>query len=372
MDDSSSTVAAGEKPFLHDPYLAWCEREGIPIIEDFGVHLPDVAVEPWPRLDINGAFVHLKGRGDWLAVFVMELPPGAKTAPQKHIYEEVFYVLSGHGSTQVELPDGAKHTFEWGPKSLFALPLNCTYQHFNGSGQELARLHSTNNLPMILNVFHQDDFVFENPCQFPERIGGADYFSGDGEFIPRRPGRHMWETNFVPDLEKFELHQWDARGGGSSNIMFALADGTMHAHCSEMPVGTYKKGHRHGADFHVMCATGQGYSMLWYDGDEDFTRVDWEHGTVFAPPDMMFHQHYNTAPHPSRYLAIACGSMRYPLMAEKHAIFAGMDVDVKKGGAQIEYEDQDPRIHQIYLEALKKNGAVSKMGSMIDESKYDV
>ena len=92
------------------------------------------------------------------------VPPGAKTAPQKHMYEEVHYVLSGHGSTTVELPDGSSHTFEWGPKSLFALPLNCSYQHFNGSGQETARLSSTNNLPMVLNLFHQEKFVFDNPC----------------------------------------------------------------------------------------------------------------------------------------------------------------------------------------------------------------
>ena len=45
--------------------------------------------------------------------------------------------------------------------------------------------------------------------------------------------------------------------------MFILADGTMHAHISEMQVGTYKKAHRHGADFHVMCVAGKGYSLLW-------------------------------------------------------------------------------------------------------------
>jgi hypothetical protein len=48
----------------------------------------------------------------------------------------------------------------------------------------------------------------------------------------------------------------------------------------------------------------------------------------------------------------------------------GMDVTVKEGGCQIEYEDQDPRIHGIFLEELAKHGAQSGMGKFIDESKY--
>jgi quercetin dioxygenase-like cupin family protein len=367
------TVADPEdKLFLHDSYLEWCAGEGIPIIEDFGVHLPAVECGRWDRWGTNGALVHLKGRGDWLSVIVVELEPGQKSAPQQHMFEEVVYVLSGHGSTQIETADGHKHSFEWGKGSLFALPLNAKYQHFNGSGQEPARMASTNNLPMVMNVFHNDKFVFDNPFRFPEREGSSDYYSGEGLFIPKRPGRHMWETNFVPDLASFELQKWNARGAGGSNIMFVLADGTMHAHMSEMPVGTYKKGHRHGADFHVMCVTGQGYSILWYDDDKEFTKVPWEHGTVFAPPDMMFHQHFNTSPHPARYLATACGGLRYPLMEEKRRIFMGMDVDIKKGGAQIEYEDQDKRVHQMFLDEIRKTGAPSKMADFIDESAYKV
>jgi uncharacterized RmlC-like cupin family protein len=368
LDEVRSSV--DDKPFLSDPYLDWCDGEGIPIAEGFGIHLPDVEVKPWDRLGVNGAFAHLKGRGDWLSVFVIELPPGAKTSPQRHMFEEVVYCLSGSGSTQVTLADGTKHSFEWGKGSLFALPLNASYQHFNGSGQEPARLSSTNNMPMIMNVFHDYDFVFNNDTRFKSREGTADYYAGEGLFIPKRPGRHMWETNFVPDLSTFELQKWAARGAGGSNIMFVLADGAMHAHMSEMPVGTYKKGHRHGADFHVMCATGHGYSLLWYK-DAEFTRVDWKHGTVFAPPDMMFHQHFNSSPSPSRYLAIACGGLRYPLMEEKRRIFLGMDVDVNKGGAQIEYADQDPEIHKIFLEALAEHGAKSLMGEFLDESQYN-
>jgi gentisate 1,2-dioxygenase len=151
-------------------------------------------------------------------------------------------------------------------------------------------------------------------------------------------------------------------------MKFILADGTMHAHSSEMPVGTYKKAHRHGADFHVYSVTGSGYSLLWYEGDADFERVDWRHGVVFAPPDGMYHQHYNTSNEPARYLAVALGSLRYPFTTEKMNVFAGADVDVKDGGRQIEYEDQDPRVHEIYLEELAKNGVESKMGDYVDES----
>ncbi len=361
-----------DRPFLSDPYLDWAEAQNIEIVEDFGIHLPDVPVKPWDHFECNGGLAHLKGRGDWLAVFVLELPPGGNTRPRNHMFEEVYYVLSGTGSTQVELSDGSKHSFEWNQGSMFAVPLNAKYQHFNGSGQEPARLSSTNNSPMIMNVYHDHEFVFSNDYKFKSREGTDNYFSGEGTFLPKRPGRHMWETNFVPDLRSFELQKWNARGAGGSNMMFCLADGAMHAHISEMPVGTYKKGHRHGADFHVMCVTGHGYSLLWYQGDEEPTKVNWAHGTVFAPPDMMFHQHFNAAPNPSRYLAIACGGLRYPLMEEKRRIFMGMDVDVNKGGAQIEYENQNPRIHQIFLEAMKKAGAKSKMGEFIDESQYNI
>ena len=64
--------------FLLDPYLEWTAKEGIPIIEDFGVDLTICDVAPWARLGdkCKGSFVHLYGRGDWMTVFVYEIPPG--------------------------------------------------------------------------------------------------------------------------------------------------------------------------------------------------------------------------------------------------------------------------------------------------------
>ena len=220
---------------------------------------------------------------------------------------------------------------------------------------------------MMLNLFHNESFVFQNAYEFPERQGAQRFFSGEGDFIPVRPGRNMWETNFIPDLAAFESKEWAQRGAGGSNMMFILADGTMHAHTSQMPVGTYKKAHRHGADFHVFAVTGHGFSLLWYEGEPEFVRVDWQHGVVFAPPDRMFHQHFNTAPDPARYLAVAFGNLRYPFTTDKRNVFLGMDVSVKDGGCQIEYEHQDPRIHRIYLSELARYGVQSKMAKFIDE-----
>ena len=109
---------------------------------------------------------------------------------------------------------------------------------------------------------------------------------------------------------------------------------------------------------------------MWYEEDEGFERVDWQHGVVFAPPDGMYHQHYNTSDEPARYLAIALGSLRYPFTSEKMGLFSGVDVSVKDGGRQIEYEDQDPRIHGIFLDELKKNDGTSGMTDFIDETPY--
>ena len=360
---ADDTVPAGK--FMVDPYLDWAKQEGVPVYEAIGLDLLALETKPWPRFGVKGAIAHVKGRGDFMTVFVLDIPPGGKTRPQKHIYEEAIYVLSGHGSTTVQSHNGQKHNFEWGPKSIFAPPLNSTYQHFNGSGRETARIACSGNLPAVLNLFHSESFVFDNPCAFPEREGSQSHFEGGGDFIAVRAGKHMWETNFVPDATALKLETWAARGAGATNIKVILADGVLHCHLSEMPVGTYKKAHRHTPDTHVYSVTGEGYSLLWYDGDQDFTRIDWKHGWVFAPPDMMFHQHFNTSTEPARYLAFAHGSIRYPFTQNIWDVFRGVDVDVKQGGKQIEYRDQDPRVHQIYIQELAKKGITPRMEQFV-------
>lgn len=364
-----------DKKFLLDPFGDWCAGEGVPVVGGLGVDLLAVDVEVWARLGDNcaGAIVNMDGRGDYMSLFVYELGPAAATAPQRHLFDEVFYVLSGHGTMTVETADGGAHTFEWGPKSMFCPPINARYRIFNASGTEPARLASGNAMPFIYNFFRDEKFVFDNPYEFSTREGPGNYFEGEGKFTEVRQGRHMWETNFVPDLSGFELKPWENRGAGSSNMQFILADGSMGAHVSEMPVGTYKKGHRHGPGLHVFFVHGTGYTLLWNMGDEEYKRVDWRHGVVFAPPRDMFHQHFDTSEQPARYLALGFGTKRYPIIYDRRAGSENnrSDVSIKEGGRQIEYEDQDPRIHRIWLSEIRKTGVKSNLGKYFDETSIE-
>ena len=366
-----TTNAAARYGF--DPYLDWIAKEGLPVVEDYGIDLFKVETKMWARNEAKTAAVHLKGRGDFSNMFLYELAPGKSTSPQRHLYEEVIYVLEGTGSTQIELEDGTKRSFEWGPKALFAIPLNVKHRHFNGSGRERALLVSTTDMPLVMNTFHNERFIFDNNFDFAERGGKESHYTGEGDLITVKPGNHMWETNFVPDLAAIELKTWGDRGAGGTNIMFVLADGTMHAHISEMPVGTYKKGHRHGPGFHVMCVVGEGFSLLWHDGEKDYIRIDWKHGVVFPPAGQQFHQHFNTSPEPARYLATGTGGLRYPFSTENRRSLIGLkpgengavSTSLKDGGDQIEYVDQDPRIHRIWLTQMKKTGAPPRMDKWV-------
>jgi mannose-6-phosphate isomerase-like protein (cupin superfamily) len=362
------TTTTAQSRFGINAYEEWLAKEGIPVHHGLALNLFELDTAPWPRYGVKGATAHFDGSGDFCNMFVLEIPAGGSTLPQRHLYEEIYYVLEGRGSTQLEFADGTKRAFEWGPHSFFAIPLNAKHRHFNASGTQRALLETTTTLPMVLKFFHDERFVFDNPYEFGDRIGREGYYAGEGDLTMIRPGNNIWETNFVPDLLAIELTPWEDRGPGSTNIMFALADSNMHAHISEIAPATYKKAHKHQAGTHVLTLSGNGYSLLWTDDATDFTRVEWSHGVVFPPAQNQWHQHFVTSNNASRYVATGLGSLRFPFTAEYRGVNfpdgSGKQAasrSHKDGGNQIEFEDQDPRIHAIWLAEMKKNGIEPKL-----------
>lgn len=341
-------------------YEEWQKSEGAPVVTGF--YLQDVnALELglWERKGGRGAFVNLEGTGGVNDTHVVEIRPGGSSEPEHHMYEEMVYVTAGRGSTSVWYEGMPKHTFEWASGSVFAIPLNAWYQHFNASGTEPARYMAVTNAPTIISMFHNNEFVFNLPFAFNDRFAGeADAFSGKGKLYAGR----IWETNFVPDARTIPMYEWSARGGRGSNVLLELAHNSMGAHISLFDVGTYKKAHRHGPGAHVIILDGVGFSFLWEEGDER-TRCDWRPGSVVVPPEHWFHEHFNTGTQPVRYLALRFTGTRYK--QPKASQGEGMDQSVKQGGLQIEYEDEDPSIHAEFEADLAKHGAVCSMKGLV-------
>jgi quercetin dioxygenase-like cupin family protein len=358
--------------YLRDPYREFLKTEGVPVYEDvMSTDLTTLELGPWERLGGSGAYVHIPGRGDFVTCYVAEIPAGGQLKPEKHLYDEIIYVVAGRGATTIEVP-GGRASFEWGTGSLFAIPLNARHQLFNGSGTEPARFVALTSLPISINLYHNERFIFDNPFEFTDRMGEARYYKGEGEFREVMAGRHQWETNFVPDLRILDtLKEWPARGAGGRSIMFSLAESTLHAHVSEFPQGTYKKAHRRPteAGVYIICVSGHGYSLLWEEDEPPTStlRADWKPGTLFCNgAGEHYHQHFNTATNPSRYLALGFGGVRYPTTESKrHTYSFGVDRSVKQGGRQIEYEDEDPSVRDLFERELRARGLESHMPGLV-------
>ncbi|GAC1325256.1 MAG: hypothetical protein NVSMB2_23760 [Chloroflexota bacterium] len=348
------------------PYRAWQQREGIARVEGYYVDdLATLPVQPWARKGALGTFVNLEGTGGVNDLQLVEVSAGGATHPDRHMFEALVYVVAGNGSAQVWYDEGTRQTFEWGTGSLFAIPLNANYRLFNGSGRRPARLAMVTNAPTVMNLFHSDAFIFNNPFVFHDRFSSEpDYFAGTGKLWKRARSR-LWETNFVRDVRTIELHSWAERGANGRNVLFELAHNSTSAHVSEFPVGTYKKGHRHGPGAHVIILYGTGFSTLWREGDAEPIRCDWKPNSVVVPPNKWFHQHFNTGSQTASYLALKFQGRRYSQNEHTQDGVDTSDVSLKKGGNQIEYEDEDRRIHQTFEAELAENGAHCRMNGLV-------
>ena len=347
------------EPFIElDPYREWQKKEDVKVITDFAFEdLSKVELGHWERKGGYGAIINIPEDALPNDAHLVEIRPGGKSEPERHMYEETMYIVSGVGATSVWLDEKHKSTFEWHEGSLVAIPLNAWYQHFNASGTESARYLSVTTAPPIMRQWRSEDFIFNNPFQFTDRFsGGADYFSGSGKLYKGR----RWETNFVPNAQTMMLYDYLERGAGGVNAGLEMAKNVTKSHISEFPVGTYKKAHRHSTGPHLLIMGGVGYSMFWMEGKEhERFFAPWKKGgMVIIPQDGIFHQHFNTGTEPARYLAL-----RYGTGTQQR--YRGSDVSVNEGGSQIEYEDEARQLHEIFEAELAKQGATCRMKAFI-------
>jgi oxalate decarboxylase/phosphoglucose isomerase-like protein (cupin superfamily) len=376
MNDSTKAAAGGRNALVSDavaskfaseketPYTRWIASEGLDIIPAMYVpNLHTVELKPWARRGGRGVYLNHDASRTSNDCYVCEIPPGGQLAPQRQLFEEMVYVLDGRGSTSVWNDAGRKVSFEWKAGAIFAIPLNASHQHFNGSGREPARFVSVTNGPVLINALGDTGFVFNTRHDFKDRFAGeSDYFANKGE----QKGL-LLDTNFVADAVNLPLIPAKERGAGGGHIRFSMARGSMNSHISQFPVGTYKKAHAHGPGAHVIVMGGEGFSLMWPEGEEP-RRFEWREGTMIVPPNMWFHQHFNTGTTPARYLAFKAEgvSIRNAQGVPKAWISR------RVGGDQIDYADESPMIRESFASALAKAGLAPRMEAAYEAELADL
>ena len=357
----------------HTSWERWVQSEGLSVTQQ--QLIPDVLthpLEPWARTGVDAALLdftpedppgggHLVHQGT--SRYMCEIPKGGTYKAERHMYEEIFYVIAGRGATTVWYDGSPKQTFEWQEGSVFSIPLNAWHEIYNASGEQPARLYACFTAPMVLNMYGISDFIFNSNATFPDRFDPYDetYFSGKSLRLQDR----LVKTNFVSNVLTMGLDDHGRRGPGT-NMHAIMANGHFVCHVSEFPGQTYKKAHsagefiRHRAgltsDVAYLFLNGDGYAIQWAWGTTPgpgvpFERIDYKAGSLLTPGSG-YHQHFNATTEPLRYVVLRFGS---PELLGRRAV-GGLSKP-----PQIEFDEEDPAVWETFVEELASRGLKPKM-----------
>ena len=362
--------------FRKTTYFRWMAQQAIPIVDGVGVEdVRDITMAPWARTGGKAAFLNLYGMEGVTGMYVGEIPAGSALKAEKHFYEEVIVILEGNGATEIWQDGGAKQMFEWAPWSLFAPPLNTNHRLLNG-GRAPVKYLAVTNAPLVMDIVHNEEFIFNCPYKFSDRYGAADGYFNQGLKRYEDGMQHIWETNFISDIQTASVDKREVKGAGVGITQFEISGNSLIGHLATWPAARYHKAHYHGAGAILLGLQSSGYVLLWskelgthpFEAGraEDVVEVKWKAGSVYCPGGGWFHQHFNTGADPARHLALRYGSRIHPIgfkIADKRSE-EGVYIDIKQGGTLIEYADEDLYVRKHYEDELKKRGVKSAMPAM--------
>lgn len=359
----------------YDRFMA---DEGIPVFRDIGIDkVQNLPLVRWPRVGGRGHFIQLHGtEGKW-GCYVVEVPGAGTLNAERHMYEEIFLVVEGRGTTEVWLEDdGKRHVFEWQAGSLFSVPVNAWHRIVNATSSPALLLAGT-TAPNVMNMFNSVDLAFNCPYQFRDRFSGGDDFYQPKDDIEPDPirGLAMRRTNLVPDIFNCELPLDNRRSPGWRRVEPFMTGNTFYLWVGQHETGRYSKAHAHTSAAVLICVKGKGYTYTWperlgvtpwRDGHADqVRRVDYEPvGMVTAAPGgaRWYHQHFNVSPEPFRLTAWFGPnhpSLDATAPGEKLIDYTGMDIT--EGGTSIPYWMEDPFIRQEFEATLEAAGGKTRM-----------
>jgi len=355
VDTKSEQTSESSRSAL-TPYEQWVESTGVPVHRGYFIEdVRTLELGEWPERECKAAFLMLAGQEGISEARVTEIAPGKTLPPVRLALDEIVYVAQGRGLTTLWGKDGdPKISFEWQDHSVFVIPRTYACQLASTQGNLPARLLHYNYLPVSMGLMPNADFFFKNEFVDPTVLGGDGeglYSEAKISVAPDGRGMPFWSGNFFPDMRAWDrLTPYRARGAGGHAVFIEFPRAPITAHMSVFPAQSYKKAHRHGPGVVIIIPGGEGYSIMWQEGNEKIV-IPWHEGSVFVPPNKWFHQHFNVGGDAARYFAFHSPRQIFP--------YSEAIEDLARD--QIEYYQEDASIRQRFEAELAKRGITSVM-----------
>ena len=289
------------------PYERWLvtAKSEIPVHECLYIDdVKTVPLESWAQQGkgIRGLYLRLAdyqisdGR-------ILEIPAMGATTPARHMFEMGVYFLGGPGHTVIREEGKAPRQIEWNQRSVYSVPLNASYQHFNDS-EKPVRLLAVTSFPFMLNSTNSEVFISNNPFEFTERTE-----EGIGQNVRVRTNREF--RDLVPDALEVDLRDHSVRGKGIRNMYWTMSGNSMiDVNVSEMTGRTIKRAHRSNSDAILLMLSGEGYEVTWPEGAwNKRIRINWREGTLIAQPLYWYRQFMNPGANSARNLTMSARSL---------------------------------------------------------------
>lgn len=269
-----------------------------------GLVARDLATHPlFPRTKRNSeaaAFDELSGNTT-LGIHLSQIAPGGMKPGHRHLDEAVFYIVTGHGWSELKQADDAPvQRIDWKAGDMLSIPANAWHQHFNGDPDAPTLQLAFKNTRLLRRLFGSRDFVYANDFKFDDRYADeVDYWTSR-----RMADDGVMEVNCLPDVVSEPLPEVPDAGRFVSMQRYRMGGHLMlEVALVELGRKGHVKAHRHLVEEGLLAISGHFRTLVWHeDGREEL--IEWGEGDLFCPPLNTWHQHFARGHEPVRYVAV--------------------------------------------------------------------
>jgi len=222
-----------------------------------------------------------EGRLHQVAVTLVEIPPGGKLEPHRHLAEEFVYIVSGKGYTTMwNGSEAEKKRYGWTEGDLLSPTLNAWHQHVNVSPDTPARYLSVTTAPLSEKLFKNHVFLYSNDFRFEEfwewsLIQKPQYVGSKGT--------EMLAGHLLPDLSNRELREGNPglRGISIGHPRGMAGNRLLGMEVRELSTANaITTSHRKLWDSVYYILKGDGSIVVEREGESE-RRLDWTEGDLF-------------------------------------------------------------------------------------------